>query len=520
MRRSASEVAFAAILLLIAVVGVRPAAADCIGNFTESGSAVTGKAMETWEEFAGVDVDTALRRLRTHLELQGFAISSVDASQGQIKGEARSPNARPFPIEFTVTPAADGVRVKLWFNLRPGQMIPREARPSICESLRRVTWEPPVLPAGPTLVDMEQWVKRELPAIPAYTLVRAKEGETDPLSYENKIVSASLSDCVLTIKRTETFGESRTVTEYTEVVPLQEVDAGKIVAGEVPVWKGYTFSRPTYAVPLAAATDGATPFSSQRKFSTTAPQAKRPVRRVSLTTGEMGEAQKAAEVLRRAALICGARVVAPAAVAETAAASSSEPAAAPASTAESRRSAAAPPAGAITNSEVVEMIEAGLSSDVVAKAVQTAAAVNFDLTPTGLIALKKAKVPDAVISAMQAHTASAPAATEAAKKPAPKYDPSLAPRPRPAPPSPCDGVELLGLYKEDFRPVSPLILWFAKVRNGTSMTKIVSVEWTNLYGERIRNTAEVGAGQIATLQLATQQPVERQPIDLRLGACR
>jgi hypothetical protein len=90
----------------------------------------------------------------------------------------------------------------------------------------------------------------------------------------------------------------------------------------------------------------------------------------------------------------------------------------------------------------------------------------------------------------------------------------------PKPSGPCEGVELLGLHKEDFRPVSPLLLYFAKVRNGTSMTKIVSVEWTNLYGERIRNTAEVGAGQIATLQLAAQQPIERMPIDLRLGTCR
>jgi len=87
-------------------------------------------------------------------------------------------------------------------------------------------------------------------------------------------------------------------------------------------------------------------------------------------------------------------------------------------------------------------------------------------------------------------------------------------------PSSCSGIELMGLYKNDMRPMAPLILWFAKVRNATSVTRIVTVGWTNLYAQEKIFRAEIGSGDIATLELTRQQPVERQPTNLRLIECQ
>lgn len=172
-----------------------------------------------------------------------------------------------------------------------------------------------------------------------------------------------------------------------------------------------------------------------------------------------------------------------------------------------------PAAGAMTNDEVVKLVAAELGDEIVIAKIKNAPVARLDVSTDALLSLKEEKVSKTVITAV-IERAAQPDKTSAASPSSPSA--SAAPEPT----GPCEGVELLGLHKEDFRPVSPLILYFAKIRNGTSMTKIVSVEWTNLYGERIRNTADVGAGQIATLQLAAQQPIERMPIDLRLGTCR
>jgi hypothetical protein len=58
-------------------------------------------------------------------------------------------------------------------------------------------------------------------------------------------------------------------------------------------------------------------------------------------------------------------------------------------------------AAAMTNADVVNMVRAGLSEDVIRRAIRQAAARSFDLGPTGLIDLKKAGVPDSVIAVMQ-----------------------------------------------------------------------------------------------------------------------
>jgi hypothetical protein len=55
----------------------------------------------------------------------------------------------------------------------------------------------------------------------------------------------------------------------------------------------------------------------------------------------------------------------------------------------------------MTNADVIQMVTAKLSEQVIVTSIRQAPAKDFDLTPTGLIALKKAGVSDAVILVMQ-----------------------------------------------------------------------------------------------------------------------
>jgi hypothetical protein len=70
---------------------------------------------------------------------------------------------------------------------------------------------------------------------------------------------------------------------------------------------------------------------------------------------------------------------------------------------------------AVTNDDVVRMVAAGLSDDVVVRAIRSATAPRFDTSPDALIALRAQKVSNTVIAAMlekQAPGAAAPAASQ------------------------------------------------------------------------------------------------------------
>jgi len=84
-----------------------------------------------------------------------------------------------------------------------------------------------------------------------------------------------------------------------------------------------------------------------------------------------------------------------------------------ASTAPPDTTGAAPAAGGpvMGNADVLKMVAAGLSPELIANAIHQAPAHNFDLSIDSLIALKQAKVPDPVVAAMQ--QASTPAPTPA-----------------------------------------------------------------------------------------------------------
>jgi hypothetical protein len=74
----------------------------------------------------------------------------------------------------------------------------------------------------------------------------------------------------------------------------------------------------------------------------------------------------------------------------------------PASPIDASASAVAPGGGKVmTNADVVKMAAAGLSGDIIANTIRQAPSHSFDLSIDGLIALKKASVPDVAVAAMQ-----------------------------------------------------------------------------------------------------------------------
>lgn len=162
----------------------------------------------------------------------------------------------------------------------------------------------------------------------------------------------------------------------------------------------------------------------------------------------------------------------------------------------------------LTNADVIEMVTGGLSDEVVVTAIKQAGAAAFDISPTGLLALKKSKVSDAVIVAMQNKAPETQSAPRPPSQPVPQVQAT-----------PCAGLEMMGLYKVDMRPMSPLIVYQAKVRNRTSVTQIVTIGWLDMYGAENEVRGQIGPGDIGTFNLAPQEPRDRQPQNLRVKSC-
>jgi hypothetical protein len=178
----------------------------------------------------------------------------------------------------------------------------------------------------------------------------------------------------------------------------------------------------------------------------------------------------------------------------------------------------------MTNGDVVKLAAAGLSDQVIATAIRQERATSFDLSPSALIALKNSHVPNAAIAAMQEKNAEALSGPPGDFR-TPSKDGGVLANPAPtgvppaAPLNPCTGIEMMGLYKVDMRPVMPLVVYQAKVRNGTSLTRIVTVGWQDFYGQEKVVRGQVSPGDIGTFELGRQQLTNRQPINLRVKSC-
>lgn len=184
---------------------------------------------------------------------------------------------------------------------------------------------------------------------------------------------------------------------------------------------------------------------------------------------------------------------------------------------------------AITNEDVTRMVTAGLSEVVVVAFINQSAKRKFKLDPSTLVELKAAKVPDAVVAAMLAPPPAAASAPTVNDKPKSKYDPGVAAAANKAAVPPqlraCEGIELMGIYKNELisREMSQggMEEWLAKIRNNTSLTKIIKFGWIDQYGQQQVAQVELRGGDIATPRLDLTQKRFIAPVrDLKLVSCQ
>jgi len=191
----------------------------------------------------------------------------------------------------------------------------------------------------------------------------------------------------------------------------------------------------------------------------------------------------------------------------------------------SAQSQTSKPASKMTNEDVIQLVTAGLSEQVIITSVRQASSKDFDLTPAGLIALKKANVPDAVIVVMQEKSAPEQTAAASETKMPPKYDPTLAsPTASPASQGPCSGIESMGIFKNT--AIDPaigggVVEWLAKIRNNTNVTKIVIFGWIDMYGQERKAQVQIRGGDIASVRIDLTQARVIAPVrDLRVLSCQ
>lgn len=258
---------------------------------------------------------------------------------------------------------------------------------------------------GPSMKETEAWIKRELPKMGRDLVVESNATLTKETRYE--ITRANLSECTLKVESKFQWMIAPNSQSETVTVPMKAVDLSRLVAVETTTRPDSTASKPSYIVRLVALPDRSMPrpFDLQRN-GTYGGVATGPVAAVNVRLRDIGLANQAAAAFRRAALLCGApdRSIDASAMVSCHTMDWMVFCARPPLPSASAPRAALPEAKAtqaMTNSDVIQMVAAGLSDTIVAAAVRQAASKSFDLTTAGLIALKGAKVSDAVILAMQ-----------------------------------------------------------------------------------------------------------------------
>lgn len=337
---------------------------------------------------------------------------------------------------------------------------------------------------GPSMKQLERWIKRELPSMGDDHIITKSKDRTYGMTY--RMPKAELDDCVLTIRQELRFDDLESGQLRTTTIPLKDLDLAKLrtFEGDVPS-EGYTENKPTYGVTLSALPDTGTPFRVQTKGMGVDKTESTSWERVRVREQAMGLQLEGN--LRRAAVLCGATDTPQAPLASAAPTSVPEKVAA-----STTGAASAGKSKKMTNADVIDLVNAGLSELVVANSIRQAPERDFDLSPQGLVALKKAKVSDSLIVTMQGApiTQAAPPAPVPTKAPA--YDPSLS-RTYAADKAAaavaatgCTGIEAMGLYKNEIfdRAMGGGITeWIAKIRNNTAVTKIVVFSWRDQYGE-------------------------------------
>jgi len=372
------------------------------------------------------------------------------------------------------------------------------------------------IPPGPSMDETKAWLEREVPKLGKFSIVSAPNKSPNIRVVTNhSILRLLMADGRLTIYRSEFIDDINSQTTYIQSVILKDVDVRKIQVIETNVASGYTHDKPSYSVKLVHASDRE-PFTSVLRHGGN----DQPFRRgfiPELLTSDIEGANRIADNIRQAAILCGANQPVGTKIAEPDQKTKTSPA-----------KPVSPDKSKITNDEVIQLVKAGLSEQVVITSIRQAPTKDFDLTTKGLIELKKAGVSDAVILVMQERVAPTQNTSASETKKPSKYDATLADPPKsvaaPAPENGCAGIENMGVFKNQAMATAiggGIVEWLLKIRNNTTVTKIVIYSYRDSYGGTPQNQVQIRGGEIATIRLDLTKSRFIAPVtDVRIVSCQ
>jgi len=381
-------------------------------------------------------------------------------------------------------------------------------------------------PAGASLKELEDWFRNDFPRRARDQVTTASADKKSQWTMEYEVSRVSLKECILTYRTVErmTRIEGNMVDDRV-TVPLKSLRT--VSTFESQGSDGFIQSKTQFRLFLNASKEDTAAFSveaSGYRGNPTKRTTKRTSRAVTMQMPDASSAGLLMEALVRGARLCGSDGV-------SGAIATSLPTA-PVQSSQSRASSSAPTDQGSGNSirsneDVIKLVEAGLSPAVVANAVRTSRSPEFDVSPAGLVALKRGNVPDSIVMLMQAARAipvqSSPPSAAPMPAATPRIDPSLVPERLPLA-NGCDGIENMGLVKNDVfdRAMGGgLVAWHMRMRNNSGVAKIVEYGWIDMYGQEKKGSVQIRGGEIANPRLDLSEARPIAPVrNLRILRCQ
>jgi hypothetical protein len=240
---------------------------------------------------------------------------------------------------------------------------------------------------GFSMKEAEAWIMRELPTMGSDYVESSMPRGTLRIGRTIQLDSATLSECHLTVQYSFQEKDLKSKKALGRGTGSVTATLKQVAVNRIQVQEGFVnFQKHGYLVSLFSEPDNGEPFTSTDAINGQ-PGITKQTQKVYVWVKNQNVATQVASVLRRAAILCGAHDTPPLPPSATA----------PSTGGQQQPSAS----GAMTNDQVVQLVGAHVSDEVIIGAIRTASSRAFDLSVSGLLSLKKAGVSDAVIGAMQ-----------------------------------------------------------------------------------------------------------------------
>ena len=98
---------------------------ECIQNFTYQGSFMSGRTFKTHQLVRNVSKSDAVERAARHIAKSGWHIKTIDKDIGVISAEQTVSfgKGKTAPLNVTVEPVQEGVKVSLSFSISGGESV-------------------------------------------------------------------------------------------------------------------------------------------------------------------------------------------------------------------------------------------------------------------------------------------------------------------------------------------------------------------------------------------------------------